>query len=115
MSSDNGALRARERYRATSDNRSSPEIPRRAGTRPVPLVPHLEVIHAEYAAALQRAPVDEDTRRAYTSRVRQYLAWLGSAAVDRNPLADSAGRDWAVRDYRAHLQSVAKRKPSTIN
>ncbi len=26
-----------------------------------------------------------------------------------------ASRDWAVRDYRAHLQSVAKRKPSTVN
>jgi site-specific recombinase XerD len=81
----------------------------------VPLPPHLEAVQAEYAAALRQAPVDDDTRRAYGSRVRQYLAWLEAAAVDRDPLADSAGRDWAVRDYRAHLQTVAKRKPSTIN
>ncbi len=81
----------------------------------MPLPADLEVVLAEYAAALQRAPIDDDTRRAYSSRVRQYLAWLGAAAVDRDPLADPAGRDWALRDYRAHLQSVAKRKPSTIN
>ena len=30
-------------------------------------------------------------------------------------MAEVTSRDWAVRDYRAHLQSVAKRKPSTIN
>ncbi len=81
----------------------------------MPLATRLEAIHADYAAALQRAPVDEDTRRAYTSRVRQYLAWLEGADVDGDPLADRASRDWAVRDYRAHLQSVAKRKPSTVN
>jgi hypothetical protein len=81
----------------------------------VPLPADLEVVLAEYVAALQRAPVDDDTRRAHISRARQYLAWLGAAAVDRDPLADPAGRDWAVRDYRAHLQSIAKRKPSTIN
>jgi integrase/recombinase XerC len=81
----------------------------------VSLPTHLETIHAGYAAALQLAPVDEATRRAYISRVRQYLAWLGTADVEGNPLADAARRDWAVRDYRAHLQSVAKRKPSTIN
>ena len=43
------------------------------------------------------------------------MAWLEGAEVDGDPLADPAARDWAVRDYRAHLQSVAKRKPSTIN
>jgi integrase/recombinase XerC len=75
----------------------------------------VEVLHSDYVAALQHAPVDENTRRAYASRVRQYLAWLQTAAVDGDPLADAAGRDWAVRDYRAHLQSVAKRTPATIN
>jgi site-specific recombinase XerD len=38
-----------------------------------------------------------------------------ATAVDCDPLADSARRDWAVRAYRAHLQGVAKRKPSIIN
>ena len=58
--------------------------------------------------------LDDDTRRAYLSRVRGYLAWLAAADVDGDPLADPAARDGAVRDYRAHLQTVAKRKPATI-
>jgi hypothetical protein len=115
VTSDNAALQAPDRPGTTSDNTSPTQIPRRARAQAVPLPAHLEVVLAEYAAALQRAPVDDDTRRAYSSRARQYLAWLGAAAVDRDPLTDPAGRDWAVRDYRAHLQGVAKRKPSTIN
>ena len=59
--------------------------------------------------------VDDDTRRAYSSRVRQYLAWLGTAEVDGDPLADAHARDGAVRDYRVHLQTVARRAPATIN
>ncbi len=51
----------------------------------------------------------------YLSRVRGYLAWLAAADIDGDPLAESAARDGAVRDYRAHLQTVAKRKPATIN
>jgi integrase/recombinase XerC len=51
--------------------------------------------------------------------VRCYLTWLAGALaageVDGDPLADSTARDWAARDYRTHLQIVAKRKPSTVN
>jgi integrase/recombinase XerC len=53
--------------------------------------------------------------RVYCSRVRQFLAWLASAAVDGQPLTEAAARDWAVRDYRTHLLTVARRKPSTVN
>jgi integrase/recombinase XerC len=74
-----------------------------------------EAVHAGYVAALAKAPVDDDTRRAYASRVRGYLAWLAEADVDGDPLAEAAARDWAVRDYRTHLQAVAKRAPATIN
>jgi integrase/recombinase XerC len=75
----------------------------------------LEEIHAGYVAQLKASPVDGDTRRAYASRVRQYLAWLGAAQVDGDPLADMHARDGAVRDYRVHLQTVARRTPATIN
>ena len=37
------------------------------------------------------------------------------AAVDGDPLTTPAARDWAVRDYRTHLQAVAKRAPRTVN
>ena len=59
--------------------------------------------------------LDEDTRRAYASRVRGYLAWLDAADVDGDPLTEPKARDGAVRDYRVHLQTVANRKPATIN
>ena len=50
-----------------------------------------------------------------TSRVRQYLAWLDRSPVDGDPLTDPAARDGAARDYRTYLQTVAGRKPATIN
>ena len=34
---------------------------------------------------------------------------------ERKPLNKQDARDWAVRDYRAHLQDVLKRKPATVN
>ena len=69
-----------------------------------------------YAAALERAPLDADTRRAYASRIRSYLAWLDSAGfTGPDPLADPHGRDFAARDYRTHLKTVAKRAASTVN
>lgn len=69
-----------------------------------------------YVAALERAPLDADTRRAYASRVRSYLAWLDSAGItDPDPLTDPHGRDFAARDYRTWLKVVGKRAASTVN
>jgi site-specific recombinase XerD len=68
-----------------------------------------------YVAALARAPLADQTRRTYASKVRQYLAWLGTAETDGDPLDSADGRDWAVRDYRTHLQAVLKRRPATVN
>lgn len=75
----------------------------------------MEQVHGTYVQALACAPVDEDTRRAYASRVRQYLAWLSKATVEGDPMGDRTARDWAVRDYRSFLQTVSKRTPSTVN
>ena len=69
----------------------------------------------EYLAALTAAPLAEQTRRTYASKVRQYLAWLAAADVDGDSLRSIEGRDWAVRDYRTHLQAVLKRRPATVN
>jgi integrase/recombinase XerC len=70
-----------------------------------------------YDVELRRpgGPLDADTVRAYHSRVRQYLGWLAGADVDGDPLADPAARNWAVRDYRTCLLTVARRKPATVN
>ena len=60
-------------------------------------------VYQGYAAALQHAPLDGDTRRAYGSRVRGFLAWLAIAELDRHdPLGDPHDRDFAARDYRTY-------------
>jgi site-specific recombinase XerD len=64
-----------------------------------------------------RAPEPRPARRpcGCASKVRQYLAWLASTEFDGDPLGSAAGRDWAVRDYRGHLQTALKRRPATVN
>lgn len=79
------------------------------------------VVFAGYLAQVTRTGgvLDGDTVRVYCSRVRQYLAWLAQAlqagGIEGDPLSDPAARDWAVRDYRTHLLTIARRKPSTVN
>ena len=73
------------------------------------------MIHSGYVERLAKTPLDADTRRAYASRVRGYLAWLSDSGIEPEVLNDRASRDGAVRDYRAHLQTVARRKPATVN
>lgn len=68
-----------------------------------------------YAAALESAPLSDQTRRTYASKVRQFLAWLPERDSGSDPLNAKDARDWAVRDYRTHLQAVLKRKPATVN
>ncbi|MGN9846084.1 cytochrome P450 [Nonomuraea sp. H19] len=59
----------------------------------------------EYAAALERAPLSDETRRTYRSRVRMFLSWLAdhAATYSTDPRADRQARDWAVRDYHMWL------------
>jgi hypothetical protein len=68
-----------------------------------------------YRAALAAAPLSAETRHTYLSKVRGYLAWLAVADTDGDPLGERRARDWAVRGYRTHLLTVAKRAPATIN
>jgi len=75
----------------------------------------MERIDAAYFGALDGAPVDADTRRAYASRVRQYLVWLAVVDIDDDPLDDPTAMHGALGDYRVHLQTVAKRTSATIN
>jgi len=70
---------------------------------------------ADYQRALRAAPLSDETRRTYLSKVRGYLTWLAAAGADGDPLTEARARDWAVRDYRTHLVTVAKNAPRTIN
>lgn len=76
----------------------------------------VDQVLADYRAALARADLSDDARRAYASRVSGFLGWLADAAgLNGDPLTDAHARDFAVRDYRAHLKTVRKAKPNTIN
>src|SRR5450755_5138445 len=88
---------------------------RRRGRAPLELPDPFAAVLDEYIGALATAPLAAQTRRTYTSKVRQYLAWLAGADLDEDPLLSADGRDWAVRDYRTHLQTVLKRSPATVN
>ncbi|MCA1680652.1 MAG: phage integrase N-terminal SAM-like domain-containing protein, partial [Actinobacteria bacterium] len=88
---------------------------RRRGRAAVGLSEPLVAILDEYTAALRCAPLSDQTRRTYTSKVCQYLAWLTDADTEGDALRARDARDWAVRDYRSHLQTVLKRKPATVN
>ncbi len=114
MASGNPKARGPQDPESTSENREA--LPRsRPGGRPTSLAEPYAALLDDYAAALDGAPIASESRRTYLSKVRQYLAWLAAAAVDGDPLTTPAARDWAVRDYRTHLQAVAKRAPRTVN
>ena len=88
---------------------------RRRGRAAVGLAEPFAALLDEYVAALRSAPLSDQTRRTYASKVRQYLAWLADADTEGDALHERDARDWAVRDYRTHLQTVLKRKPATVN
>lgn len=88
---------------------------RRRGRAAVDLPAAYTAVLEDYVAALRLAPLSDQTRRTYASKARQFLAWLAAGDAEGDPLNAKDARDWAVRDYRTHLQAVLKRKPATVN
>jgi integrase/recombinase XerD len=78
------------------------------------LTPENKALLGDYATYLSHV-LSGHAPRTYLGAVRGYLAWLESATVDGDPLADATAKDWAVKDYRTHLVTVAKRAPATVN
>ena len=113
MGSENAQKRQRKRRESASENTLDVRRGRR-GRAPADLPEAFAEVLAVYVAALASAPLSEETRRTYASKVRQYLVWPARAAVDGNPLGDADRRDWAVRDYRGYLEGVLKRSPATV-
>jgi len=73
-------------------------------------------IFADYQTWLNKQPLSDNTRRTYLTQVRQYCLYLDQTVREYgNPLQDEHARDYAVRDYKAHLKTVRKRKPTTVN
>lgn len=73
-------------------------------------------VATEYEQWLYRQPLSENTRRTYRTRVRGFLEYLAATPVEYgDPLADEHARDYATRDYKTHLKTVQKAKPSSVN
>jgi integrase/recombinase XerC len=123
VASDTAVQADRQPPETTSDISAPPDTGPPTGNRrapgalPTALPATFTDLFACYTAAISRpgGPLDADTVRAYLSRVRQYLAWLDSADVDGDPLTDPDARNGAVRDYRTHLLTIARRTLSTVN
>ncbi|MGH3722054.1 MAG: tyrosine-type recombinase/integrase [Pseudonocardiaceae bacterium] len=94
----------------TSEN-ASQQVPQ----RPASTSENTTVALQGYHAALAAAPLAAHTRRTYLSKVRGYLAWIATTDLEGDPLGERRARDWAVRDYRNHMITVAKRAPATVN
>lgn len=100
------------------DHGGDEPAPRRGpGALPTRLPDRYTEVFATYRAKVSRpgTPLSPKTITAYLSRIRQYLAWLDVADLEGDPLTDPAVRDWAARDYRAYLLTVAKHRPATVN
>jgi site-specific recombinase XerD len=93
----------------------TPENAATAVVQPGELTPENAALLAEYAAHLEHSPLTGHTPRTYLGAVRAYLEWLQGAETDGDPLSDAAAKDWAVRDYRSYLVTVAKRATATVN
>ena len=93
----------------------TPENAATAVVQPGELTPENAALLAEYAAHLEQSPLTGHTPRTYLGAVRAYLEWLQGAETDGGPLGDAAAKDWAVRDYRSYLVTVAKRATATVN
>lgn len=71
----------------------------------------------DYEVWLSRQPLSANTRRAYARRVGRFLGYLASVPAEEygDPLSDPYARDYTVRDFKAHLKTVGKAKPSSVN
>jgi site-specific recombinase XerD len=95
-----------------------PQPARRAAPRRPETTSDDEDILSAYATALAQADLAPGTKRIYLSRLRSFLAFLGTAELEldgRDPLSDAHGRNHAVREFRAHLKTVTALKPTTVN
>ena len=73
-------------------------------------------VAAGYAAWLEKQPLSENTKRAYRTSAGQFFGWLSVTPAEYgDALSDTNARDYAARDFKAHLKTVRKAKPSSVN
>ncbi|MDQ3710529.1 MAG: hypothetical protein M3387_14735, partial [Actinomycetota bacterium] len=90
MATENAKRRRPKKARTATENTTAPPE-RRRGPAPVALQTPYAAVLDDYTATLQSAPLSDQTRRTYTSKVRQFLAWLAGADLDADPLTSADG------------------------
>jgi integrase/recombinase XerC len=84
VATENTKLRRPPGAPTTTENTTTP-VGRRRGRAAIALsAAYIEVLDG-YAAALRTAPLSEQSRRTYASKVRQFLAWLAAADLGLRP------------------------------
>jgi integrase/recombinase XerC len=87
--------------------RATPELSVILGASPAATgVVDMAELLASYRQHLERSPFAANTRTAYDRQVRRYLAWLEECGEPSAALSSPLDRDFAVRDYRAHLRDT---------
>src|SRR6266536_1535500 len=112
MTSENARPAPAQHPGSASEN--TPPPPSRRGATPTTLPATLATTLEAYAAALAHAPLSDQTRRTYASKVRQYLAWLQTAVVDGDPLthpAPATGPCATTALWRASRSTPARASP----
>jgi integrase/recombinase XerC len=71
---------------------------------------------AAYTAWLDQQPLAAHTRRAYRQHVGQFCAFLTTyPAPYGDPFHEPPARDYAARDFKAHLLAIRQAKPRSVN
>src|SRR5438132_1101277 len=97
MTSGNAARAAKDGPESTSDNTAPVSGSRRRGRARTELPTALEEIHLGYVAQLKTAPVDDDTRRAYASRVLGLLPFYAGLRIGEAVALDVADVSLSAR------------------
>ncbi|HEX8157279.1 MAG TPA: hypothetical protein VF526_07820, partial [Solirubrobacteraceae bacterium] len=81
MATENTQRRRPPAAGTATENTTAPAARRRGPAAIALPTSYIEVLD-DYAAALRTAPLSDQTRRTYASKVRQFLAWLAGSDLD---------------------------------
>jgi integrase/recombinase XerC len=72
--------------------------------------------HENYLVSLKRAPLSEQSKRAYRSRVNQFMGFLSASnsKIERL-LKDEREIEYILREYKRYLKRSRKFAPSSVN
>ena len=113
--SENAATSGTQPTGAASENTDPYGAAPRRGRAPVPLPPVGGPSRPATSRAAGRGAAVGGDPTHLRLQIRGYLAWLATADVEGEPLAEALPETGHVREYRTHPAAVLKRSNATIN